>query len=185
MTKRRASSSDCAKIASGQGEDMAEEALPTAVARKRTVGDTAIDDQQRRSGSFRFAIQIGPDLGFENHNHGRTEPAQHPADDGPVIDRREEDALRHFSQASLGDSASGQGAWWKEHGRKRPLGAQAADNLNCGKHFPYRDGVKPNRPGTAVVWRVGGRRSPDAPASRRSTCGPGFPGKVDTGPPPD
>ena len=55
----------------GPTQDVAEKAAGGAVARQRAIGDAAVDDQQRRSGALRFAIQIGPDLGFEHHHQRR------------------------------------------------------------------------------------------------------------------
>ena len=77
----------------GPDQGVAEEAAGGAVPRQGPIGDAAVDDQQGRSRALRFAIQIGPDFGFENHDHGGAQAAEHAADYGAIVERREENTL--------------------------------------------------------------------------------------------
>src|ERR1700722_6771911 len=72
---------------------VAKEPVPAAIARQSAVGDAAVHQNQRSSGSLRFPIKVGPDLGLKHDHRSRPQTPKYAPDHGPVIERREKYAV--------------------------------------------------------------------------------------------
>ena len=125
-------------------QDRREEAAERQIARKGAVGDPAVHNGQRRSGSLRFAKQVRPDLGLRHDDHGRLERSQHAAHRKHIVRRSIEDAVRQAAQFLIRRGAPRQRRGGNEKPARGKFRSQPAQQLQAGKHFAHRNCVQPD-----------------------------------------
>lgn len=105
-------------------ERMAEETGGATVTGKAAVGDAAVYDEERGSGSLSFAIEVRPNFGFKNHDDGGTQASENAADHGAVIERKIKHAV---PQTLCCGCAAGKGGGGEKYGEIGLLSAEAAN----------------------------------------------------------
>ncbi len=108
----------------GPTQNILEEPAPAAIARQSAIGDAAVCDEERGPGAFRFAIEIGPDFGFEYDDQRWPQTAQNAADRRAVIEGSEEDAIGEAGKLLRRQRVSGEGGGRYKQLYRGPLGTQ-------------------------------------------------------------
>ena len=146
-----------------EGGDEARERRPqqgvdAGAAAPAARAEAGIGEEHRHAGALRFGEQVGPDLGLEEHAHGRLEMAQETTHATGCVEGQPGLHIAGPQQRSAG-GATGRGAVREQQAKARARGAHRLDQRHRGAGLAERDGVDPDGAGRGRARR---RERPEA-----------------------
>lgn len=128
----------------GTIEYVPEHESQAAISRQGFIGDAAVDDQKRATGSLDFTIKRGPDFGFEDDDCRWTDAPQYATDGECVVDWRVKNSVGEIGQLLFGDRTAGNGSDGDVERSAWAFMAQPLDQAHGGDDLAHRDRMQPD-----------------------------------------